>query len=172
MVIRHILRLCVERLCWHNCANIQAWLRHALQWIWLLIGLLSLWFAVVVWVTSLGPAFHRDKAFCFRQQDNLRQYWGQLFFETDCLPAEKKAQTEAFPFPVVKFAKYKQKKKTIWILTPGWLTQIHTLAEVISWLTDTDQYNRQGWGLCNTLPNVYILHNDVTWWTGPILSHG
>lgn len=111
VVIRHILRLCVEHLCWHNCANIQAWLRRVLRRIWLLIGLLSPWFAVVVWVTSLGAAFHWDKTFCFRQQDNLRQYWGWLLFETDCLPAEKKAKTEAFPFSVVKFAKYKQKEK-------------------------------------------------------------
>lgn len=111
VVIRHILCLCVEHLCWHNCANIQAWLRCARRQIWLLIGLLSLWFAVVVRVTSLGAAFHRDKAFRFRQQDNHQQYWGWLLFETDRLPAEKKARTEAFPFPVVKFAKYKQKKK-------------------------------------------------------------
>lgn len=170
MVIRHILGLCVEHLCWHNCANIQAWLWRALRRIWLLIGLLSLWFAVAVWITSLGAAFHRDKTFCFRQQDNLQHYRGRLLFETDCLSAEKKAKTEAFP--VIKFAKYKQKKKTISILTPGWLTHIQIVAEVISWLTDIDQNNRQGWELRNTLPNVYILHNDITWRTGPVLSHG
>lgn len=111
VVIRHILRLCVEHLCWHNCANIQAWLRRALRQIWLLIGLLSLWFAVVVWITLPGAAFQwGKKTFCFRQQDNLQHYWGWLLFETDS-PLKRRLKLKLFHFQLLGLQSINKRKK-------------------------------------------------------------
>lgn len=160
----------ITPVCWHNCANIHAWLRCALRWIWLLIGLLSLWFAVVVWVTSLGPAFHRDKT-VLDNKTIFSSTEGDFYSKQTVSPLKRRLKLKLFHFQLLSLQSINKRKKMS-ILTPGWLTQIQTVAEVISWLTDTDQNNRQGWGLCNTLPNVYILHNDIMWWTEPVLRHG